>query len=138
MTMGKRYEVDELLEETERETKFFFISYDTDIVEIPINKIGEKLEEDQQFDNWFFAQMYASIRCAFMTYGLRVPKYAYIDRSYRHSGRMQIVLVRDDVKDEEEALRWMKNWYFVQDELKRQAYANSDETGNFVFEFKVI
>lgn len=37
-----------------KDTRFFFISYKYDVKEIPIYEVGKKVEEDQQFDNWFF------------------------------------------------------------------------------------
>lgn len=120
-----------------KDTRFFFISYKYDVKEIPIYEVGKKVEEDQQFDNWFFGQMNASIRTAFMTYGLPVPKYAFIDRMYRDCNQMTIVLVRDDVKDEKEARKWVVDYLCVLDDLEHQAWANSDED-NFVFKFRII
>lgn len=125
--------------ESPKETKFYFISYDTNVKEIPLNDTvhGSKIEEDQQFDNWFFAQMYASIRCVFYRYGLPVPKCAYIDRCYRDSNKMIITLLRENVDSEKEALKWYKNWIFVSDELNISARANSDYD-EFTFKFKII
>ena len=49
--------------ESKKDTKFYFISYDTNVKEIPLNDAvhGSRIEKDQQFDNWFFEQMNASI-----------------------------------------------------------------------------
>ena len=119
------------------ETKIFFHSCGDNPVEIPYNKVGKKVEEDQEFDNWFFAQMLASIRTTFGKYDLPMPKYIYIDRAYRGWNKMQIFIVRGNVKNEEEALNWTSKWIFVKDELDIQARANSDED-NIIFEFKII
>jgi hypothetical protein len=119
------------------ETRIFFHSCGTKLVEIPYNEVGKMVEKDQQFDNWFFAQMLASVRTAFMTYNMPVPKYIFIDRAYRGWNKMQIFLVRDNIKDEKEALKWANTWLFIQSDLEIQARANSDED-NIIFEFKII
>jgi hypothetical protein len=118
-------------------TRFFFISYKYNVKEIPICEVGKKVEEDQQFDNWFFGQMEASIRMAFCKYKLPIPKYAFIDRMYRTCNQMTIVLVRDNVRNEKEASKWVVDYLCVLDDLEHQAWANSDED-NIVFKFKII
>lgn len=126
--------------ESKKDTKFYFISYDTNVKEIPLNDAvhGSRIEKDQQFDNWFFAQMNASIRCAFLSHGIEVPKCVYIDRCYRNSNKMLITIVRNNVNGEKGALKWYKNWFFVLDDLNRAAMANSDFDDDFTFKFRII
>lgn len=119
------------------ETKIFFYSFDSNVVEIPYYQVGKKIEKDQQFDNWFFAQMLGSIRTVFGKYNLPNPKYIYIDRAYRTFNKMTVIIVRGNIRDEREAFKLVKNWFFINDELSIQARNNSDEE-NLIFEFKLI
>jgi isocitrate dehydrogenase len=63
------------------------------------------------------------------------PKYVFVNRNYKQTHKMDLVIVRDNFKDEKEAMFWNTQKFFVQSELNRQAEANSDEDG---LEYKFV
>lgn len=105
-----------------QDTKFYFIDEDKPAEEIQLNR-----------DNWFFVQMYWSIRYAFLDYGAPLPKYAYIDKSYEKTKHMDILLIMDDIGSfNKNKMRQL----CIQEELDRQANANSDE-GYMTYKFEI-
>lgn len=108
-------------------TKFYFRVFSHDIKEfvlkeLPLNK-----------DNWFYVEMDASIRTAFMKYGFSLPKYVIIEEL---SDFTNITIVRNDITNEKELSEWFGKHIFVQDELNIQARCNSTE--DIEYKFNII
>ena len=73
----------------------------------------------------------------FGKYKMPYPKYVLVNRNYKRTKEMTLTIVRENFNDEKEAMFWNTQRFFVQDELDRQARANSDEDG-FQYRFEII
>ena len=93
--------------------------------EIPLNR-----------DNWFYVQMDASVRTAFLKYDCPIPKYAIIEELHNNT---MVHLFRDDIKTEFELTNWEDKWLYIQSELDIQAEANSNHDDNWTsYKFKIL
>jgi hypothetical protein len=93
--------------------------------EIPFNR-----------DNWFYVQMDASVRTAFLKYNCHVPKYGIIEELPNNT---MIYLFRDDIKTEIGLVNWEEKWRYVQSELDIQAEVNSNHDDNLTsYKFKIL
>lgn len=105
-------------------------------VRIGVDKYQEANLKD---DNWWYMQVDASIRYAFMKYDLAVPEFVYFDKyeTIVDGIKVQHVIiriVRYPIKSVKQAQKWVEKRYRVIDELTRQAHTNSDEDIEYKFE----
>jgi len=116
-----------------KQTKYFRRIYNHELLkfeleEIPLNR-----------DNWYYVQLDASVRTAFLKYNCPLPKYGIIEELTHYT---IINLVRDNVKSEKDLLHWYKNRSNIQSDLDIQAKCNSndiEENENWIkYEFKII
>lgn len=121
-------------------TKYYFVDFaiDCDLKEINPEEITEFVKDGKTTENWIFMQIDGSVRCAFGKYNMPYPKYCFVNRNYKRTGEMWLTLVRDNFKNEKEAMFWNTQRIFVQDELNHQAWANSDEEDGIVYKFEII
>lgn len=114
-----------------KQTKYYFIDFaiEPDLSEINPEEITKFVKDGKATENWIFMQIDGSIKVAFGKYGMSYPKYVFINRDYKRKHEMVLTIVRDNFKDEKEAMFWNTQRIFVQEELNHQAWANSDEEG---------
>lgn len=122
-----------------RNTKYFFIDFSIkpDLKEINPKEIVEFVKDGKATENWIFAQIDGTIRYTFGKYNMPYPKYVFVNRNYKRTYEMDLIVVRENVKNEEEAMFWNVQRIFIQDELNRQAKSNSDDEG-LKYKFEVI
>lgn len=97
-------------------TKYFLKEYNQctqkfELIEIHFNR-----------ENWFFAQVDASIRTIFYKYNFPIPPYVIVEKLDHH---ITLYIVRDKINSQKELLEWSKKWFFVQSDLDIQAKGNS-------------
>ena len=121
------------------QTKYYFIDFsvDSDLSEINPEEINGFVKNGEATENWIFRQIDGSIRCAFGKYNMPYPKYVLVNRNYKRTKKMTLTIIRENFKDEKEAMFWNTQRFFVQDELTRQATVNSDEDG-LKYKFEII
>ena len=121
------------------DTKYYFIDFsiDSDLSEINAEEIKGFVKNGEATENWIFCQIDGSIRCAFGKYNMPYPKYVLVNRNYKRTKEMTLTIIRENFKDEKEAMFWNTQRFFVQAELNRQATANSDEDG-MKYKFEII
>lgn len=121
-------------------SRYYYIDFAirNDFKEINSEEIKEFVKDGKATENWIFMQIDASIRYAFNKYGMPVPKYVFVNRSWKQTGEMYLTIIRDNLKNEKEALFWNVNKMYVQDELNHQAWANSDPDEGIVYKFDII
>lgn len=116
-----------------KQTKYFWKEYNKDkmefeLVEIPFNR-----------ENWFYVQIDATIRTAFLKYNFPLPLYVVVEKLTHY---MTFYIVRDKIKNQKELLKWHEKYLCVKSDLDIQAKCNStDEEDNedwVHFEFKLI
>lgn len=114
-------------------TKYFLKEYNQfaqkfELIEIHFNR-----------ENWFFAQVDASIRTIFYKYNFPIPPYVIVEKLDHH---ITLYIVRDKINNQKELLEWSKKWFFVQSDLDIQAKCNSsnieDDEYWVHYEFKLI
>lgn len=114
-------------------TKYFLKEYNQstqkfELIEIHFNR-----------ENWFFAQVDASIRTIFYKYNFPIPPYVIVEKLDHH---ITLYIVRDKINNQKELLEWSKKWFFVQSDLDIQAKGNSsnmeDDEYWVHYEFKLI
>ena len=114
-------------------TKYFLKEYNQctqkfELIEIHFNR-----------ENWFFAQVDASIRTIFCKYNFPIPPYVIVEKLDHH---ITLYIVRDKINNQKELLEWSKKWFFVQSDLDIQAKCNSsnmeDDEYWVHYEFKLI
>lgn len=114
-------------------TKYFLKEYNQstqkfELIEIHFNR-----------ENWFFAQVDASIRTIFYKYDFPIPPYVIVEKLDHH---ITLYIVRDKINNQKELLEWSKKWFFVQSDLDIQAKCNSsnmEDNEYWVhYEFKLI
>lgn len=122
-----------------RNTKYYFIDFAIrpDLKEIRPEEIVEFVKDGKATENWIFAQIDGTIRYTFGKYDMPYPKYVFVNRNYKRTYEMDLIVVRENVKNEEEAMFWNVQRIFIQDELNRQAQSNSDDEG-LKYKFEVI
>lgn len=93
-------------------------------------------------DTWFYVQVNATIRNAFLTYDLPLPKYVIVEEL---STETIFKIFRDIIKNPKELQDWNQKWIYVFNDLKHQAECNSyepweDENNEtyMKFEFKLL
>ena len=121
-------------------TKYYYIDFAirNDLKEINPEEIKGFVKDGKATENWIFVQIDGSIRYAFDKYGMPDPKYVLVDRSWKQTGEMHLTIVRENFKNEKEAMFWNVNKMYVQDELNHQAWANSDPDEGMVYKFEII
>jgi len=93
--------------------------------EIPLNR-----------DNWFYFQMDASVRTAFLSHGCNIPKYAIIEELHNNT---MVHLFRDDIKTELGLVNWEEKWPYILSDLDIQAETNSNNDDNWTcYKFKLL
>ena len=114
-----------------KQTKYFWKEYNKDkmefeLVEIPFNK-----------ENWFYVQIDATIRTAFLKHNFPLPPYVIVEKLTNY---MAFYIVRDKINNEKELLNWCEKWIFIKNDLDIQAKANSNEfdDNGVIYEFKLI
>lgn len=116
-----------------KQTKYFWKEYNKDkmefeLIEIPFNK-----------ENWFYVQIDATIRTAFLKYNFSLPKYVIVEKVTHY---MTFFIVRDKIKNKKELLRWHEKYLWIKSDLELQAKCNStdveDDEDWVHFEFKLI
>lgn len=114
------------------QTKYFRRAYDKDkmefiLTEIPLNR-----------DNWYYAQIDATIRTSFLKFQCSLPKYVIIEEYDHHT---IITIIRDTIK-EKDILKWYDKSLFIKCDLEIQAKCNStnieDDINWIKYEFKII
>ena len=114
-------------------TKYFLKEYNQctqkfELIEIYFNR-----------ENWFFAQVDASLRTIFYKYNFPIPPYVIAEKLDHH---ITLYIVRDKINSQKELLEWSKKWFFVQSDLDIQAKCNSsnmeDDEYWVHYEFKLI
>lgn len=116
-----------------KQTKYFWKEYNKDkmefeLIEIPFNK-----------ENWFYVQIDATIRTAFLKYNFPLPPYVIVEKTTHY---MTFYIVRDKIKDKKELLYWQEKCLCIKSDLDIQAKCNStdeeDDEDWVHFEFKLI
>jgi len=115
------------------QTKYFWKEYNKDkmefeLIEIPFNK-----------ENWFYVQIDATIRTAFLKYNFPLPPYVIVEKTTHY---MTFYIVRDKIKNKKELLYWQEKCLCIKSDLDIQAKCNStdeeDDEDWVHFEFKLI
>lgn len=115
------------------QTKYFWKEYNKDkmefeLVEIPFNK-----------ENWFYVQIDATIRTAFLKYNFPLPPYVIVEKLTHY---MTFYIVRDKINDKKELLYWQEKCLCIKSDLDIQAKCNStdeeDDEDWVHFEFKLL
>ena len=116
-----------------KQTKYFWKEYNKDkmefeLIEIPFNK-----------ENWFYVQIDATIRTAFLKYNFPLPPYVIVEKLTHY---MTFYIVRDKINDKKELLYWQEKCLCIKSDLDIQAKCNStdeeDDEDWVHFEFKLI
>lgn len=115
------------------QTKYFWKEYNKDkmefeLIEIPFNK-----------ENWFYVQIDATIRTAFLKYNFPLPPYVIVEKLTHY---MTFYIVRDKINDKKELLYWQEKCLCIKSDLDIQAKCNStdeeDDEDWVHFEFKLL
>jgi len=115
------------------QTKYYKNLYNSklgnfELIEIPLNK-----------DNWWYVQLDASIRFAFMKYIGLIPETVIIEPSSHYT---TIKIIRPNFNNLEEVNIWLQNRIFILDELNQQAKCNStdheDNEDWVIYNFEII
>ena len=122
-----------------KETKYYFIDFaiKSDLKEINPEEIRGFVKDGKATENWIFMQIDATIRYVFEKHNIAYPKYVFVNRNYKRIREMTLTIVRDNIKNEKEALFWNVQKMYIQDELNTQAKSNSDEEG-LTYKFEII
>lgn len=116
-----------------KQTKYFWKEYNKDkmefeLKEIPFNK-----------DTWFYAQVDATIRTAFLKYDFPIPPYVIVEKLTHY---MTFYIIRDKIKNEKELLKWQEKWVCIKSDLDIQAKCNSTEIEDdedwIIYNFEII
>lgn len=123
-----------------RNTKYYFIDFAirNDLKEINPEEIKEFVKDGKATENWIFMQIDGSIRYVFDKHGMPDPKYVFVNRNWKRTGEMTLTIVRDNFKNEKEAMFWNVQKMYIQDELNTQAKYNSDEEDGIIYKFEII
>ena len=104
-----------------------------------LEKNGEYKEIILNRDNWFYVQVNASIRFAFMKYKIKLPNDVII-KDCKHW--IFITIIRPNLDSFNEIISWENNQLCVLDELNNQAEANStteEDTEDWIqYKFEII
>lgn len=112
------------------QTKYYKNIYNSnlgnfELIEISLNK-----------DNWWYVQLDASIRFAFMKYIGLIPETVIIEPSSHYT---TIKIIRPNFNNLEEVNIWLQNRIFILDELNQQAKCNSTDNEDWViYNFEII
>lgn len=115
------------------QTKYYKHIYNSklgnfELIEIPLNK-----------ENWWYVQLDASIRFAFMKYIRLIPAIVIIEDNTHYT---TIKIIRNNFNNLEEVNTWLQNRIFILDELNNQAKFNStdkEDTENWInYKFEII
>ncbi len=122
-----------------RETKYYFVDFaiTPSLKEINPEEIVEFVKDGKSTENWNFMQIDGTIRYVFRKYNMPYPQCVFVNRNYKRTYEMDLVVVRENLKNEKEAMKWNVQRMFIQDELNRQAQSNSDDEG-LKYKFEVI
>jgi hypothetical protein len=119
-----------LSKQTKYYKKYFDINkHDFVYEEIPLNR-----------NNWWYVQVDASIRYAFLKHNLQLPKYVVVEDVTHY---ITFKIYRENIKNFKELQEYNKKLNYVLDELKFQAECNSsdeyDDPDYWVkYEFKIM
>lgn len=96
--------------------------------EIPLNK-----------ENWWYVQVDASIRFAFLKYHFKLPRQVVITFTSHYT---YINIFRAPINTVNQLKKWEEKYLWVLDELNQQAKCNSNEFGDdedcIKYEFKLL
>lgn len=123
-----------------KETKYYFIDFAirSDLKEINPEEIKEFVKDGKATENWIFMQIDATIQYVFEKHHIPSPRYVFVNRDYKRTGEMDLTIVRDNFKNEKEAMFWNVQKMYIKDELDSQARSNSDEEDGIVYKFEII
>jgi hypothetical protein len=116
-----------------KQTKYFWKEYNKDTMEfelkeIPFNK-----------DTWFYAQVDATIRTAFLKYDFPIPPYVIVEKLTHY---MTFYIIRDKIKNEKELLKWQEKCVCIKSDLDIQAKCNSteieDDEDCIIYNFEIL
>jgi len=116
-----------------KQTKYFWKEYNKDTMEfelkeIPFNK-----------DTWFYVQVDATIRTAFLKYNFPIPPYVIVEKLTHY---MTFYIIRDKIKNEKELLKWQEKYVCIKSDLDIQAKCNSTEIEDdedwIIYSFEII
>ena len=115
------------------QTKYYKNLYNSklgkfELIEIPLNK-----------EYWWYVQLDASIRFAFMKYIGLIPETVIIEPSSHYT---TIKIIRPNFNNLEEVNIWLQNRIFILDELNQQAKCNSTDNEDnedwVIYNFEII
>ena len=123
-----------------KDTKYYFIDFAirSDLKEINPEEIKGFVKDGKATENWIFMQIDATIQYIFEKHNIPCPHYVFVNRDYKYIGEMTLTIVRDNFKNEKEAMFWNVQKMYIQDELNSQARSNSDEEDGMVYKFEII
>ena len=121
-------------------TKYYYVDFAirNDLDDINPEEITGFVKDGKSTENWIFVQIDGSIKCAFDRYGMPDPKYVFVNRNWRQIGEMCLTIVRDNFKNEKEAMFWNVSKMYIQEELSHQAWVNSDVEEGIIYKFEII
>lgn len=104
-----------------KQTKYFKQVFNKETLkfeleEIPLGK-----------DTWWYAQIDASIRYAFLKHNLQLPKYVVVEEVTHY---ITFKIYRENIKNLNELKEYNEKLKYVFDELKMQADCNSSDEGD--------
>ena len=128
-------EIEEIINDdnikTVLQTKYYKNLYNSklgkfELIEIPLNK-----------DNWWYVQLDASIRFAFMKYIGLIPEIVVIEQSTHYTN---IKIIRPNFNNLEEVNIWLQKRLYIVDELNNQAKCNSIDEGDnlMIYKFETL
>ena len=113
------------------QTKYYKNLYNSklgkfELIEIPLNK-----------DNWWYVQLDASIRFAFIKYIGLIPEIVVIEPSTHYTN---IKIIRPNFNNLEEVNIWLQKRLYIVDELNNQAKCNSIDEGDnlMIYKFETL
>lgn len=117
-----------------KQTKYYRRIYNKELMvfeleEIPLNR-----------NNWYYVQLDATVRTAFLKYNCPLPKYGIIEELTHNT---TINLFRDNIKNKKDLMNWFEKLFYIKSDLDIQAKCNStdiiEDDENWVkYEFKIF
>ena len=116
-----------------KQTKYYRKIYNKELMvfeleEIPLNR-----------NNWYYVQLDATVRTAFLKYNCPLPKYAIIEELTHNT---TINLFRDNIKNKKDLMNWFEKSFYIKSDLDIQTKCNStdieDDENWITYEFKIM
>ena len=116
-----------------KQTKYYRRIYNRELMEFELEEIPLNR------DNWYYVQLDATVRTAFLKYKCPLPKYGIFEELNHY---IVINLVRDNIKNTKDLFQWYKSYPHIKNELDLQAKCNSsdmEDTEDWIkYEFKIM